>query len=110
VRVYSLTISSTAGGSVTVPGEGAFPYRADSVVSLVATADVGYHFLNWIGDVSAIANVNDASTTITMSSNYNIAANFTADPYFQTDAYLALNGPAALPPEARNPCILLNTL
>jgi len=108
VRVYSLTVSSTAGGSVTVPGEGAFPHRADSVVSLVATADVGYHFLDWTGDVTTIANVTATTTSISMNSNYIITANFAVDLYFSTDAYVMLNGPATLPPEERNPCALLH--
>jgi len=30
--------------------------------------------------------------------------------YFQTDAYLALRGPATLPPPERNPCVILNIM
>jgi len=73
---YTLTISSTEGGSVTVPGEGAFPYDEGTVVNLVAQAEQGYQFVNWSGDVDTIADVNDAATTITMSGNYAVAANF----------------------------------
>ena len=36
---YSLTISSTPGGSVTTPGEGMFIYDAEEVVPLVAVTD-----------------------------------------------------------------------
>ena len=32
------------------------------------------------------------------------------DLYFQTDAYLDLNGPATLPPEERNPCVRLGIM
>jgi hypothetical protein len=32
------------------------------------------------------------------------------DLYFQTDAYLGLDGPATLPPEERNPCVILNIM
>ncbi|HUW72024.1 MAG TPA: hypothetical protein VMV66_02465, partial [Candidatus Humimicrobiaceae bacterium] len=73
---YDLTTSSSADGSVTVPGEGIFPYNAGTVVSLVATADSGYRFVNWTGDVGTIADVNDPSTTITMNGDYTIVANF----------------------------------
>ena len=73
---YDLTISSTAGGSVTEPGEGTFTYDAGTVLDLVAEADSGYSFVNWTGDVTAIANVNGASTTITMNDDYSIVANF----------------------------------
>jgi len=73
---YDLTISSTAGGSVAVPGEGTFTYNASAVLDLVAKADSGYRFVNWTGDVTAIANVNGASTTITMNDDYSVVANF----------------------------------
>jgi C1A family cysteine protease/transcriptional regulator CtsR len=73
---FTLTISSTAGGSVTIPGEGTFTYNAGTVVSLVATPASGYHFANWTGDVGTIANINAASTNITMNGAYSITANF----------------------------------
>jgi hypothetical protein len=73
---YDLTITSTAGGSGTTPGEGTFNYDAGSVVDLVATPDAGYHFVNWTGNVSAIADVYAAETTITMNGHYSITANF----------------------------------
>jgi uncharacterized repeat protein (TIGR02543 family) len=73
---YDLTISSNAGGSVTVPGEGTFTYGADTVLDLVAEADSGYKFDHWTGDVTTIANVNGASTTITMNDDCSVVANF----------------------------------
>ena len=76
---FDLTISSTAGGSVTTPGEGTFTRDAGTVVSLAASPASGYHFVNWIGDVGTIANVNAASTTITMNDDYSITAVFTED-------------------------------
>jgi len=74
--VHVLMISSTEGGSVTTPGEGARPYAMGSVVMLVASPDAGYKFVNWSGDVTTIADVNDATTTITMEDWYFITANF----------------------------------
>jgi hypothetical protein len=73
---YSLTIFATAGGSVTTPGEGTFTRDSGTVVNLVATPASGYKFTKWTGDVDTIANVNAASTNITMSGNYYICANF----------------------------------
>ena len=73
---YDLTISSTAGGSVTTPGEGTFTRDAGTVVNLVASADDGYEFVNWTGDVGTIASGSAATTTITMNGNYSITANF----------------------------------
>jgi hypothetical protein len=73
---YRLAIFSTAGGSVTTPGEGSFTYDAGTVVNLGATPASDHKFNKWTGDVDTIANVNAASTNITMSGNYYICANF----------------------------------
>jgi hypothetical protein len=73
---YNLAISSTAGGSVTTPGEGTHTYDAGVVVDLVAEADAGYQFLNWTGSVGTVGDRNAAVTTIKMNSNYSITANF----------------------------------
>jgi len=76
VKQYNLITSSTEGGSVIAPGENAHTYDKGEVVNLVAVADEGYVFMNWTGDVSAIADVDTASTTITMNGGYSITANF----------------------------------
>ncbi|MGB5924828.1 MAG: CFI-box-CTERM domain-containing protein [Dehalococcoidia bacterium] len=73
---FDLTISSTAGGSVTVPGVGTFTYDRGRGVNLVAEAEEGHQFVNWTGDVGTIADVNAATTTITMNGDYSITANF----------------------------------
>ncbi len=76
---YSLTISSSEGGSVTQPGEGRFLYDAGTVVNLVAVSGDHCHFVNWTGDVDTIGNPYAASTNITMNSSYSITANFELD-------------------------------
>ncbi|UCD22388.1 MAG: hypothetical protein JSW22_01765 [Chloroflexota bacterium] len=73
---YDLTISSTAGGVVTAPGEGTFTYDEGEDVGLVAVPDCGYGFDVWTGDTAGIANINAAVTNITMNANYSITANF----------------------------------
>ena len=73
---YNLTISSTSGGSVTVPGEAMFTYDEGTLVDLVATPDAVHQFVNWTGDVGTVANINASATTITILSSYSIAANF----------------------------------
>ena len=75
---YNLTIASTAGGSVSTPSEGTSTYYDGMVVTLAATPDDGYRFVNWAGDVDTIANVGKAETTITMQRDYSIIANFAA--------------------------------
>jgi outer membrane lipoprotein-sorting protein len=73
---YALTISSTAGGSIIIPGEGDFAYDGGSVVDLVAEAEPGYRFVNLTGDVDTIVDPDSASTTITINDDYFITANF----------------------------------
>ena len=76
---YTLSITSTTGGSVTNPGEGIFTCSEDAVINLLAEPVEGYHFANWTGDVGNIANVNAALTTITVSASYSIRANFSGN-------------------------------
>ncbi len=71
-----LGVSSTAGGSVAVPGEGIFSYPFGADVDLVAEPDAGYRFVGWLGDVNTIADDDAPSTTIVMDSSYSVAASF----------------------------------
>jgi hypothetical protein len=73
---YTLTITSTAGGSVVEPGEGTFTYYAGTEVDLLAEADEGYRFLNWSGHLIPIGNRKAVATTIIMDKDYSISANF----------------------------------
>jgi ribosomal protein L21E len=76
VKQYDLTTSSTEGGSVTTPGEGTHTYDEGEVVRVVAEANEGYRFDEWIGDTGTIADVNAAITTITVNDDHSITANF----------------------------------
>ena len=73
---HNLTTSSTAGGSITTPGEGTYTYDEGTVVDLVAEAEEGYKFVTWTGDVGAIDDIDAADTVITMSDSYAITVNF----------------------------------
>jgi polyhydroxybutyrate depolymerase len=89
---YYLKVSHSLGGSVTTPGQSTFanvnsngasmffyPGTGDTVVNLVATpVSESWEFVNWTGDVSTIADVNNATTTITITPNkdYEITASF----------------------------------
>ena len=79
--LYTLTISSTGGGSVRTPGEGTFTYDPGTEVELVAITEFFYHFDKWTGDVGTIADVNSAATNITMNGDYSITANFRFGPF-----------------------------
>jgi hypothetical protein len=83
---YTLTISSTIGGSVSTPGQGTFRYDAGAVVDLVTESEEGYKFFTWTGDIELMASFNASSSTahvqppmhfsITMEGNYAITAHF----------------------------------
>jgi len=75
-HTYDLSISSTSGGSVTIPGEGIFAYDAGTIVELVAMPDNGYRFHTWIGDIEDITDPNSASTNITINGDCSITADF----------------------------------
>jgi hypothetical protein len=77
---YSLNIIGPARGSVTTPGEGRFIYEEGTVVNLVAEPASGYEFAKWTGDVDTIADVNAASTNITMNGSYYICVHFRETP------------------------------
>jgi len=74
--VALLTVSSTGGGAVISPGEGIFDCTLGSMVILRAEANDGYRFAGWSGDADTIADVDAATTTITMDSSYSIRADF----------------------------------
>ena len=76
---HYLVIVSSEGGNVTLPGEGAFLHDEGTVINLVAKAEEGCHFVSWTGNVSTIANVQAATTTITMNGNYLVFAIFGAE-------------------------------
>jgi hypothetical protein len=76
----SLTVSSTAGGSVTTPGEETYVYEFGNVINLVAEPEDGYRFVRWTGDVCTVGDVNAASTNVTVQDNFLITANFATPP------------------------------
>lgn len=73
---YNLTIGSTDGGLVNIPGEGTLTYDCGKSVDLVAQAQEGYEFVCWGGDIHTIGDVTAASTTITVDREYSVTACF----------------------------------
>jgi len=80
ITTHTLSISSTANGSVINPGQGNFSYNQGETVSLLAVADLGYRFINWTGDTNTISNTEHSQTTITIEGDYSITANFKQTP------------------------------
>jgi polyhydroxybutyrate depolymerase len=104
---YYLEISSANGGSVATPGRETFanvnsagaymffnPGTGDTVVDLVATPDSHHRFANWTGDVSTIADVNSATTSIAITPNtdYEITAVFEEIPLVQYNLSISATG------------------
>ncbi len=63
---YNLTISSTTGGSVTIPGEGVFPHYAAAQVQLLAEPETGYQFIGWTAPAGTFSDQSTKETTLTM--------------------------------------------
>src|SRR5450759_4159901 len=73
---YTLTLNAVNGtiGASPLPVGGV--YEQDTVVTLTANADSGYHFTNWSGDATGTAN----PVTITMDADKTVTASFASDP------------------------------
>jgi uncharacterized repeat protein (TIGR02543 family) len=76
---YPLTVDTVGNGSVTVDPHQA-GYHYGDVVTLTATADPGWTFAGWSGDLSGSAN----PATITITGDASVTATFTQDAYALT--------------------------
>ncbi|MFO7676888.1 MAG: C25 family cysteine peptidase [Thermoplasmatota archaeon] len=76
-QTHMLTVSSTDGGEVVVPGEGTFSFIYGSTVYLIASANQGYAFVQWSGDIDTIDDITNPETTIEILDDYTITAEFT---------------------------------
>ena len=69
---YTLTVNAANGTVVKNPNQAS--YASGTSVQLTATANSGYTFTGWSGDITGTAN----PVTVTMNSNKAITANFTS--------------------------------
>jgi phosphodiesterase/alkaline phosphatase D-like protein len=82
-ETYNLTMSvDPAEGGATNPATGTQSYDVGTIVNLTATPTAGYIFDHWSGNV---ANVNAATTTVTMNADQAVTAHFTLLPGFAGD-------------------------
>jgi hypothetical protein len=86
----TLMVSSTDGGSVTLPGEGTFEYDNGAEIIIVATPDDGYHFTHWTGSISSTSN----PLSLTMDKDYDLTANFEPNQPVITTLYVDDNAPS----------------
>jgi len=74
---YSLAISAATGGRISVPTISSITVSHGVQTTITAVANTGYNFTSWTSTNSAsIANPNDSNTTVTLTGNATITANF----------------------------------
>jgi len=71
--VYTVTVSSTAGGSTDKDGENTMNHG--DLLTITPTAITGYHFTGWSGDAGGT----DNPLTVTVTTHMTITANFAAN-------------------------------
>ena len=93
---YNLTVAVTPVDTGNVSINGTLPasypntttWANGSVVPITATPDAYWNFDSWTGDVSDIGDVNATNTTINMTGDYSITANFVQVSYKLTIAVI----------------------
>jgi hypothetical protein len=89
---FSLAVSSTTGG--TVSPSGTHTVNAATPIGITANANSGHRFVNWtvISGTAVFGNANSENTTVTLSGNATIRANFEIIPIDVTFTALTANG------------------
>ena len=75
---FVLTVNASLGGSVSPSGTSVREGNPPELVEITATADEGFHFVDWTGDVPA-GHETDSPLTVTMDANRTLQANFVGD-------------------------------
>ena len=87
INTYQLTVSSTTGGTITVPASSPVTVNHGVATTITAVATVGYTFTGWtvVTGTASIATPAALSTTATLTSgNATVRANFTLNQYTLT--------------------------
>ena len=79
VKAYELTVNTSAGGTIIQPGGITYTCNKGTIVPLKAVPIEGYRFDRWTGDIEGVANPLSAVTTITITRDTSITANFVQD-------------------------------
>lgn len=80
---YTLTVASTAGGTVTTPEEGTSKHGEGTVAELAAEPEEGYRFVNWTATAGEFDDANLEETTFTMpAEDVTVTANFELIPTY----------------------------
>ena len=105
VPTYNLTMAvSPGGGGTTTPAAGGpYSYAEGTAVVLSATANSGYRFVNWTGDLAGVVDPTLPSITVTMNANRDITANFVAVPTYNLTMAVSPGGGGTTTPAAGGP-------
>ena len=95
VATHELTMQVSGSGGSTTPAVGPHTYDADTTVDISATADPGYRFDHWEGDV---ANADAADTTVTMDADKTVMAYFAQEEYTLTVNIVGQGAVIRMPP------------
>jgi hypothetical protein len=94
---YALTVNVTGNGTVTLDPTGG-TYDQNTTVTLTATAELGWHFLEWQGDLTGT----DNPATVTIDADKAVTAVFEEDdpitPQYTLTVNVAGNGTVTLDP------------
>jgi len=78
LSLYNLNLQVSPSNAGTVDGAG--EYYKDAIVDIVATANEGFQFVNWTGNIEYLDNPDSESTTVTMpQGTLTLRANFEDD-------------------------------
>jgi hypothetical protein len=83
INTYSLSTSSSSGGSVSIPASSPFPVKHGVPTPIKATANTGYHFVNWTvtSGNATIPNSSSDTSAVTLTGDASIMANFAINSY-----------------------------
>ena len=87
INTYQLTVSTTTGGTITMPASSPVTVNHGVATTITAVATVGYTFTGWtvVAGTASIATPSALSTTATLTSgNATVRANFTLNQYMLT--------------------------
>ncbi len=74
-----LNITSTEGGQILQPDDQVTTYDENTTVTIQAENFGGYRFVKWTGETKTVNDTSSKTTTINMTDDYNITAEF--EPY-----------------------------
>ncbi|MFP4142822.1 MAG: InlB B-repeat-containing protein [Thermoplasmata archaeon] len=89
--IHTLNLDSSIGGEVIKPGESEFEYTYGSEVTIEASAEENYDFIEWIGDVDTVEDTESSETTVGITDDIEITALFQTGEGSEGDPYLIEN-------------------